>query len=111
MMEELTKLASEYEETVYGEWLREFSWRAVPVEFRDLPFGIVGMQRRGRIVLKKSPEAALIFDIYIHELRHVWQRQKHPARYLTGLLFRPLIERDADAEEAQALDWLERRTK
>ena len=106
MINQLNKLASEYAQTDEGKWLNEFDWSAVPVKFKPLGWDIVGLQFFGRIVLMEVADVNLIFDIYIHELRHVWQRKKRPFFYLTGKLLRFLIENDADAEEAKALYWL-----
>ena len=109
MINQLKKLASEYAQTDGGKWLNEFDWDAVPVKFKPMGWDIVGLQFFGRITLMEVADVNLIFDIYIHELRHVWQRKKQPLRYLAGKLFRKLIEDDADAEELKAAKWLNER--
>ena len=109
MINQLKKLASEYAQTDEGKWLNDFDWDAVPVKFKPMGWDIVGLQFFGRIVLMEVADVNLIFDIYIHELRHVWQRKTQPLRYLAGKLFRKLIEDDADAEELKAFAWLNKR--
>lgn len=104
-MEKLKQLTSEYAHTADGRWLNDFDWKKVPVEFCNLPFGIVGMYSFGKIKLLNCPDPGLIFPIYVHELRHRWQRKKHPFKYLIGKLYRPLIEDDADEQEKLADDW------
>ena len=101
----LKELAGEYSKTAAGKWLSDFDWRAVPVKFAKLGHGIVGCHSFGRIYLLETVDIGLVFDIYIHELRHVWQWKKKPMVYLIGKLYRPLIERDADEKEKEALDW------
>ena len=105
MLNQLKSLADEYSKTADGDWLNDFNWCAVPVKFKNLKNGVVGCHFFGTITLKESPDAGLIFDIYIHELRHVWQFRKQPLRYLAGKLFRRLIEDDADREEFKAFKW------
>ena len=105
MLNQLKSLADEYAKTPDGDWLNDFNWRNVPVKFKNLKNGVVGCHFFGTITLKESPDAGLIFDIYIHELRHVWQSRKQPLRYLAGKLFRRLIEDDADNEEIKAFKW------
>lgn len=109
MIKELKYLSSEYAETLSGKWLNEFDWKSVPVRFKKLKHGVVGCHFLGRITLMEVVDVSLIFDIYIHELRHVWQSKKQPLRYLVGKLFRKLIEDDADREEAKALTWFNSR--
>ena len=105
MVKQLKSLASEYAKTPDGKWLNDFDWKKVPVRMDDMIGSVVGCYFFGTITLKESPDAGLIFDIYIHELRHVWQSKKQPLRYLAGKLFRRLIEDDADTEEAKAAQW------
>ncbi len=109
MIDKLKELAEAYSRTAEGDWLNEFDWRAVPVKFRPLGYDIVGFHAFGKITLAEVVDASFIFDIYIHELRHVWQWKKHPLRYIAGKLYRPLIEDDADREESRALKWYENR--
>jgi hypothetical protein len=111
MTNELKTLASEYAETPSGKWLNEFDWQNVPVRFKKLKHDVIGYHFFGRITLKEVVDVSLIFDIYIHELRHVWQSKKQPLHYLVGKLFRKLIENDADREEAKALTWFNSRNK
>lgn len=105
MLNKLKSLTDEYSKTADGDWLNDFNWRNVPVKFKNLNNYVVGYHFFGTITLKESPDAGLIFDIYIHELRHVWQSRKQPLRYLAGKLFRRLIEDDADREEINAYKW------
>lgn len=105
MLNQLKSLASKYAKTPDGDWLNEFDWQNVPVKFKNLKYGAVGCHFFGTVTLKESPDAGLIFDIYIHELRHVWQSRKQPLRYLAGKIFRRLIEDDADNEEVKAYKW------
>lgn len=105
MIDKLKFLAEEYAETSDGFWLNDFDWDSVPVKFKPLGWDIVGCHFCGTIMLKETTCVELIFDIYIHELRHVWQMKKQPLRYLAGKLFRRLIEDDADREESKALKW------
>lgn len=109
MINKLKFLAEEYAETQDGAWLNDFDWDNVPVKFKPLGWDIVGCHFCGTIMLKETACVELIFDIYIHELRHVWQWKKQPLRYLAGKLFRRLIENDADNEELKALKWLNNR--
>ena len=111
MITKLKSLASEYATTPSGSWLNEFDWKAVPVRFKKLKHDVIGYHFFGRITLMEVVDVSLIFDIYIHELRHVWQSKKQPLRYLVGKLFRKLIEDDADREETKALTWLNLRNK
>lgn len=105
MLKQLQSLTTEYAKTADGRWLNEFDWKAVPVKFKNFTNGVIGCHFFGKITLMKVVDAGLIFDIYIHELRHVWQWKKRPVRYLLGKLIRPLIERDADREEKKAFEW------
>lgn len=102
----LHMFAHEYRMTESGSWLGDFLWYDIPIEFKKLKNDVVGYYAFGKIVLMEVLGAEVIFDIYIHELRHAWQRQKHPFRYFIGKLYRPLIEEDADREELKALKWL-----
>lgn len=111
MINKLKSLASEYAGTPSGAWLNEFDWQNVPVMFKKFKHDVVGCHFLGRITLMEVVDVSLIFDIYIHELRHVWQSKKQPLRYLVGKLFRKLIEDDADREEAKALTWFNSRNK
>ena len=106
MITDLKSLADEYSKTSEGSWLNEFDWSSVPVKFKKLKNDVVGYHFFGAITLMEVCDANIIFDIYIHELRHVWQAKKHPFFYLIGKLLRFLIENDADAEEAKALNWI-----
>lgn len=106
MIDQLKNTAYEYAKTPYGKWLNDFDWQSVPVKFKKLKYDVVGYHFFGRITLMEVVDSSLIFDVYIHELRHVWQSKKLPLRYLVGKLFRKLIEDDADREEAKALTWL-----
>lgn len=108
MITKLKQLASEYAKTANGAWLNEFDWMSVPVKFKKLKYDVVGYHFLGRITLMKVVDSSLIFDIYVHELRHVWQSKKQPFKYLVGKLFRKLIEDDADREEAKAAEWYRR---
>lgn len=110
MITKLKQLASEYSETANGAWLNEFDWQNVPVRFKKLKHDVIGYHFFGRITLMEVVDVSLIFDIYIHELRHVWQAKKQPFRYFAGKLFRKLIEDDADREEAKAAKWYRRKT-
>lgn len=110
MINKIKSLASEYAETPDGSWLNEFDWQNVPVKFKRLKHDVIGYHFCGRITLMEVVDVGLIFDIYIHELRHVWQSRKQPLRYLAGKLFRKLIEEDADREEAKATEWYRRKT-
>ena len=105
MVKQLKSLASEYATTPSGNWLNEFDWVSVPVRFKNLRHDVVGYHFCGRITLMEVCDVSLIFDIYIHELRHVWQAKKQPLRYIVGKLFRKLIEDDADREESKANKW------
>lgn len=105
MVKQLKSLASEYAETPSGKWLNEFDWQNVPVKFKKLKHDVVGYHFFGRITLTEVVDSSLIFDIYIHELRHVWQSKKQPMRYIAGKLLRKLIEDDADREELKANQW------
>jgi hypothetical protein len=107
MINELKALATEYAKTEEGAWLDEFDWASTPVRFKVITSDTMGYHFLGHITLREVVDISLIFDIYIHELRHVWQFKKHPVMYLIGKIFRPLIENDADAEEAKALKWFE----
>lgn len=109
MINELTSIASEYAKTADGAWLNEFDRKSVPVRFKKLKHDVIGYHFFGRITLMEVVDVSLIFDIYVHELRHVWQAKKQPLRYLVGKLFRKLIEDDADREEAKAAEWYRRR--
>lgn len=101
-------VANGFSRTTEGAWLNEFDWEKVPVTFcAKLPFGVVGAQFFGRILLLDSPDPGQIFSIYVHELRHVWQREKAPLLYYIGKLYRPLIENDADKFENIAEEWYE----
>ena len=105
MTNELQSLASEYAETPSGKWLNEFDWQNVPVKFKKLKHDVIGYHFFGRIKLMEVCDVSLIFDIYIHELRHVWQSRKQPLRYFAGKLYRPLIEDDAEEQEQLAEYW------
>ena len=98
----LRKYARRYAETDDGKWLNDFEWEKVPVvTISELPGDIIGMYSFGKIfVLDTNLE--IIFSTYIHELRHRWQRVKHPWKFLAGKVYRPLIEKDADAETEKA---------
>ena len=111
MITELKSLASEYAKTPAGKWLNAFDWESVPVSFKKLKHDVVGYHFFGKITLMEVCDVSLIFDIYIHELRHVWQSKKQPFRYLVGKLLRKLIEDDADREEVKALTWFNSRNK
>jgi hypothetical protein len=111
MLNQLKNTAYEYAKTPSGKWLNEFDWQNVPVKFKKLKHDVVGCHFLGRITLMEVVDVSLIFDIYIYELRHVWQAKKQPLRYLVGKLFRKLIEDDADREEAKALTWFNSRNK
>ena len=111
MLDELKKLASEYAKTGDGAWLNEFDWKSVSVKFKKLKHDVVGYHFCGSITLMETPSPDYIFDIYIHELRHVWQSKKQPLRYIAGKLFRRLIEDDADRAEIDAANWLRDRGK
>lgn len=108
MTNQLQSLAEEYAKTPHGKWLNDFDWKSVPVRFKRLKHDVIGYHFFGRITLMEVADISLIFDIYIHELRHVWQAEKQPLRYLVGKLFRRLIEDDADREEAKAAEWYRR---
>ena len=110
MIDKLKQLAQEYALTADGDWLNDFDWSSVPVKFKKLKNDVVGYHFFGSITLMEVCDANIIFDIYIHELRHVWQAKKHPFFYLIGKLLRFLIENDADSEEAKALYWLHNRS-
>lgn len=105
MINELKFLASEYAKTTDGSWLNEIDWINVPVTFKNLKGDIMGYHFFGRVVLREVCNIDLIFDIYIHELRHVWQSKTNPIKYLIGKIFRFIIENDADKEEKKALNW------
>ena len=109
MLNQLKSLASEYAETADGAWLNEFDWKSISVKFKKLKHDVVGYHFLGTITLLEVVDPALIFDIYIHELRHVWQFKKKPLLYLVGKLLRFLIEDDADREESKAYNWLNQR--
>lgn len=105
LIQELQEKAELYAKTPDGSWLNEFDWSSVPVTFKnDLPDYIAGYYSFGGIVLREA-DVASIFAIYVHELRHRWQRLKHPVRYLIGKIYRPLIENDADEQETLADYW------
>lgn len=106
MLTQLKKLTTDYAKTADGSWLNDFDWQNVPVKFKKLTNGVIGYHFFGQITLMEVCDVSLIFDIYIHELRHVWQSKKQPLRYLAGKLIRPLIEKDADREEEKALKWV-----
>ena len=111
MVNELKKLANEYAKTEDGKWLNDIDWIKVPVSFEDLKGDIMGYHFFGNVVLREVYDISLIFDIYIHELRHVWQSKKHPLKYLIGKIFRFIIENDALKEEAKALKWFDNISK
>ena len=111
MITKLKFLTEAYAETQDGAWLNDFDWMRVPVRFKKLKHDVIGYHFFGKITLMEVCDVSLIFDIYIHELRHVWQSKKQPLRYLAGKLFRRLIEDDADAEEFKALKWYNNREK
>ena len=108
-MVKLKELAESYSRTAEGSWLDDFDWKSVPVKFKQLRNDVVGYHFLGTITLLEVVDESFIFDIYVHELRHVWQWKKHPLRYIAGKLYRPLIEDDADREELKALKWYENR--
>lgn len=104
-LSELQKYVTLYATTENGYWLNEFDWKSVPVTFKeDLPEYIAGYYSFNGIALRNADVSSL-FEIYVHELRHRWQRVKHPVKYLLGKLYRPLIENDADAHQKYADDW------
>lgn len=109
MLNQLKSLADEYSKTADGGWLNDFDWKSVPVKFKKLSNDVVGYHFLGTITLLEVIDPVIIFDIYIHELRHVWQFKKKPLLYLVGKLLRFLIENDADNEESKAYKWLNQR--
>ena len=92
-------------QTEDGKWLNDFRWADVPVAFEGtLPGDIAGLYSFGGIVLLHA-DVSTIFPIYVHELRHRWQWEKNPLKYIIGKLYRPLIENDADREQIYADEW------
>ena len=106
----LRELASLYAVSEPGKWLQDFPWKSIPVNLKTLPKDVCGMYFMGRICLMNCGEASALFPIYVHELRHRWQRVTNPVRYFLGKIYRPLIERDADREENAASEWLDNRS-
>lgn len=107
IFDNLKSAVRQYRYTIQGKWLNDIQWEAVPVTFKEtLPGHIAGMYSCGKIVLLHA-DISTIFPIYVHELRHRWQWQNNPLKYLVGkiLLFRRLIENDADREQQKADDW------
>lgn len=95
----------QYAKTEQGKWLNDYDWDNVPVVvITKLPGDIAGMYSCGYIVLLDGDES-IIAPIYLHELRHRWQWQKQRFKYLLGKLYRPLIEKDAYARQAEFEEW------
>ena len=105
LFEELQDKVWQYSQTEDGNWLNDFRWADVPVAFKnELPGDIAGLYSFGSIVLLDA-DVSTIFPIYVHELRHRWQWERKPLKYIIGKLYRPLIENDADLEQQKADNW------
>lgn len=103
---QLQILAHKYCLTEQGKWLTDFEWVKIPVEFEELRGDVCGKYAFGKIILKDCHDAKLIFSVYIHELRHRWQWIQNPVKYVIGKVFRPLIEKDAYAQQDLADEWV-----
>jgi len=102
----LKNLALRYCMTQEGRWITQIDWPAIPVELADLKGDVMGTYSFGAILLRKCPDANMLFGTYIHELRHRWQWEKHPFTYIIGKIYRPLIEKDACVQEGLADNWI-----
>lgn len=107
VLRDLRAMAGAYAISEKGKWLQEFPWKSIPVNLKTLPRDVCGMYFAGKICLMNSVDALCLFPIYIHELRHRWQRVTCPILYFIGKIYRPLIEEDAVAEEDRSRAWLE----
>ena len=107
MTDALHRYTLHYASTRDGLWLNDIDWKLVPVAYKDLGHDICGTYSFGRIVLMRCLVPSAVFDVYIHELRHRWQRERNILTYLIGKFYRPLIERDAEAEQEKAAKWID----
>ena len=107
ILRQLKHMVMNYCQTEKGRWITQLEWGKIPVELRDdLKDDVMGMYSFGKIVLRGSYDARLIFSTYVHELRHRWQWVTNPITYIIGKVIRPLIERDAYRQENIADDWI-----
>lgn len=103
---DLKRIALKYSFTEEGSWLNEINWTAIPVSITELPKDVCGMYSFGRIWLMPCLQPEAVFSTYVHELRHRWQKEKHLLMFLAGKVIRPIIENDAEREEAKAQAWI-----
>lgn len=110
VMEKLTDLLGEYEQTSTGAWLRETPWRNM--ELRSMT-GIEGKRQAmysalfDRLYVAPDKNEAVWFGSIVHELRHAYQRHRFGLLlYMLLKIIRPVIEKPAKQAELNATEWM-----
>ena len=103
---QLEVMIRQYSMTDEGKWIYDIEWLKIPVDLQELKGDVLGKYSFGKIILRESYDAKLIFSTYVHELRHRWQWVMNPIKYIFGKVFRPLIEKDAYAQQDLAEKWV-----
>ena len=107
----LHEYTREYAMTTNGSWLNDFDWISIPVDLKMFADpDVCGQYTFGVIFIMECGVPSVIFEIYVHELRHAWQKQKCLWKYLLGKIYRPLIENRAYEEQEKAGEWIRQRS-
>lgn len=97
----------EYAKTDDGTWIGDMDdWSMIPVVLKRFDNDICGSYSFGTIFIMECGVPSIIFDIYVHELRHAWQKRKCLWKYLLGKVYRPIIENRAYEEQDKAAKWI-----
>ena len=103
----LKEYVLEYAKTDDGKWIGDMdNWSIIPVVLKRFDNDVCGSYSFGTISLMECGVPSIIFDIYVHELRHAWQRRHCLWKYLLGKVYRPLIENRAYEEQDKAANWI-----
>lgn len=105
----LKEYVLEYVKTEDGKWIGDMDdWSLIPVELKRFSDpDICGSYSFGTIYLMECGVPNAIFEIYVHELRHAWQKRTCLWKYLIGKIYRPLIENRAFEEQEKAAKWID----
>ena len=84
-----------YANTICGDWLHDFNWLEVPIEFHNYAGEILEQCALFRDCMRNKCAAAItpderkyvdLFPLFARELRVAWYRLKHPIRYKVARL-------------------------
>ena len=104
---ELRHYASLYSMTEQGAWLNDFDWKKYPVKWIDGP-GMGSRWLTNSIWIDPESDTMsenMIFNTYIHELRHIWQRKRQGVIIYALKNITQINEPDAVKAGLDAANW------